>query len=83
MVQMVGVVIFTLGIPRTFEAIEEGHFDNTVIVIGYVIMRGAMLCQWVRAYRSDPEHRRAIATYMATLVVAQRACTCRSRRSSP
>lgn len=71
MVQMVGVVIFTLGIPRTFEAIEEGHFDNTVIVIGYVIMRGAMLCQWVRAYRSDPEHRRAIATYMATLVVAQ------------
>lgn len=45
MLQMIGVVIFTLGIPQLFQAVEHGHFDNTVIVIGYVIMRVAMLCQ--------------------------------------
>ena len=43
MVQMIGVVIFTLGIPQIFEAVDDGHFNNTVIVIGYVIMRAAML----------------------------------------
>ena len=68
---MIGVVIFTLGIPDLFHAVENGHFDNTVIVIGYGIMRLAMLVQWVRAARSDPAHRRAIRTYMVTLVLAQ------------
>lgn len=71
MLQMIGVVIFTLGIPQLFKAVEQGRFDNTVIVIGYVIMRLAMLCQWLRAYRSDTAHRGAIRTYIVTLVVAQ------------
>ena len=59
MVQIIGVVIFTLGIPDLFHAVENGHFDNTVIVIGYGIMRLAMLGQWVRAARSAPAHRGA------------------------
>lgn len=50
---------------------EHGRFDNTVIVIGYAIMRVAMLCQWLRASRNDTDHRRAIATYVTTLAIAQ------------
>lgn len=71
MVQMIGVVIFTLGIPDLFHAAENGRFDSTVIVIGYGIVRLAMLVQWVRAARFNPAHRRAIRTYMVTLVHAQ------------
>lgn len=71
LVQMIGVVVFTLGIPDLFKGVEHGQLDNTVIVVGYVIMRLAMLCQWARAYRSDPERRSAIRVYIATLTVAQ------------
>ena len=72
MLQMAGVVVFTLGIKDTFDALtEEHHFDNTIIVVGYVIMRVAMLAQWLRAARSDAAHRSSIRTYATTLVVAQ------------
>lgn len=71
MLQMIGVVIFTLGIPQVFDSVHHGHLNNTIIVIGYVIMRVAMLCQWVRAYRSCPANRSTIRVYIVTLVVAQ------------
>jgi len=59
MVQMVGVVVFSLGIPPMFHSVEEGHhLELRVMVIGYVVMRVAMVLQWWRATRESPSFRR-------------------------
>jgi low temperature requirement protein LtrA len=72
MLQMVGVVILALGIPPVFASIEEGEpVDNRVLVAGYVVMRVAMVFQWLRAARQDPERRSACLTYAAAITVAQ------------
>ncbi|WP_207803842.1 low temperature requirement protein A [Kocuria tytonicola] len=71
LLQMIGVVVLTLGIPDIFHAAAHGELDNTVSVTGYVIMRVAMLVQWGRAHRTDGEHRPAIRFYLSTLVIAQ------------
>jgi low temperature requirement protein LtrA len=72
MVQMVGVIILALGLPQTFASIEHGgHVDNTVMVAGYVVMRIAMVGQWLRAARQDPDRRSTCLTYAAVIVVAQ------------
>ena len=55
MLQMVGVIILALGIPPMFASIDAGdHVDNRVLVAGYVVMRIAMVFQWLRAARQDP-----------------------------
>jgi low temperature requirement protein LtrA len=72
MVQMVGVIILALGLPQTFASVEHGgHVDNTVMVAGYVVMRIAMVGQWLRAARQDPDRRSACLTYATVIVVAQ------------
>jgi low temperature requirement protein LtrA len=72
MLQMVGVIILALGIPQMFASIDHGeHVDNQVMVAGYVIMRIAMVAQWLRAARQDPQRRSACLTYAATITVAQ------------
>ncbi len=72
MLQMVGVIIFALGIPALFASIEHGeHVDNRVVVAGYIVMRIAMVFQWLRAARQDPPHRRACLTYAVLVTVAQ------------
>ena len=72
MLQMVGVIILALGIPPVYDSIAEGHHvDNRVLVAGYVVMRVAMVFQWLRAARQDPDHRRACLTYAAFITVAQ------------
>jgi len=72
MVQMVGVIIVALGLPDLFTSIDEGAtVDNRVMVAGYVIMRVAMVFQWARAARQDPEHRSACMTYVTAISVAQ------------
>ena len=44
MVQMVGVLIFALGLPDMFASLEHGaHVDNAVMVLGYVVMRVPMV----------------------------------------
>ena len=58
MVQMVGVLILALGIPPFFASIEHGeHVDNAILVAGYVVMRIALVGQWLRAAKQDPAHR--------------------------
>ena len=58
MLQMVGVIIMALGFPPMFASIEHGeHVDNRVMVAGYVVMRIALVGQWLRAARQDPDHR--------------------------
>ena len=55
MVQMIGVVVFSLGLPAMFHSIREAeHLDLRVMVLGYVVMRIAMLLQWWRAARESP-----------------------------
>ena len=72
MLQMTGVLVLAIGLPRLFASIEHGaHLDNSVMVLGYVIMRVAMVFQWLRAARQDPARRRACLTYAAAISLAQ------------
>ena len=72
MVQMVGVLVLAIGLPRMFASIEHGqHLDNSVMVLGYVIMRVARVFQWLRAAKEDPARRRVCLTYAATISIAQ------------
>ena len=72
MVQMIGVLILAIGLPRMFASLEHGgHFDNSVMVFGYVVMRVAMVFQWLRAARQDPARRKACLTYVAAISLAQ------------
>src|SRR5690349_22874516 len=42
MVQMVGVIVLSLGLPDMFDSLDHGHtVDNDVMVAGYVLMRVA------------------------------------------
>lgn len=70
--QMVGVLVLAIGLPRMFASIERGeHLDNSVMVLGYVIMRVALVFQWLRAARQDPARRRACLTYAIAISIAQ------------
>jgi len=58
MVQMVGVVVFSLGIAPMFHSIEEGHHVDVVMMVGgYVVMRVALVAQWARVSRQSPQFR--------------------------
>ena len=72
MVQMVGVLVLALGIPPFFASIEHGgHLDNALIVAGYVVMRVALVAQWLRAARQDPRRRPASLTYATVITIVQ------------
>jgi low temperature requirement protein LtrA len=72
MVQMAGVLILALGLPEMFESVEAGeHIDNRVMVAGYVVMRVAMVGQWLRAMREDPNRRESARIYILSLVLSQ------------
>jgi len=72
MVQMIGVLVLALGLPPMFASIEHGgHLDNSIMVLGYVIMRLAMVFQWFRAAKQDPGRRNTCLTYAATISIAQ------------
>jgi len=72
MVQMIGVLVLAIGLPPMFASIERGqHLDNSVMVLGYVIMRVALLSQWLRAAKQDSARRRACLTYAVTISIAQ------------
>lgn len=72
MVQMVGVLILALGLPEMFASIEEGvHVNNRIMVLGYVIMRVAMVFQWLRAAKQDLGRRKVCLTYVKAISLAQ------------
>jgi low temperature requirement protein LtrA len=72
MVQMIGVLVLAVGVPRLFASIERGdHLDTAVMVSGYVIMRLALVFQWLRAARQDPARRSACMTYAIVVSLAQ------------
>lgn len=72
MVQMVGVLVLAIGIPPLFASLEHGeHLDNGLMVAGYVIMRLAMVFQWLRAAKQDPARRSACLAYAKAIALAQ------------
>ena len=72
MLQMVGVLVLTLGIPQVFSSIADGrHVNNRALVAGYVVMRVGMVIQWLRAAKQDPDRRSACLTYASAITVAQ------------
>ncbi|WP_322858578.1 low temperature requirement protein A [Mycobacterium europaeum] len=72
MLQMVGVIIVALGLPQMFASVGHGrHLDNSVLVAGYVVMRIALVGQWLRAAKRDHVHRSACLTYAGWVTVTQ------------
>jgi low temperature requirement protein LtrA len=72
MVQMVGVIVLSLGLAQMFESIDHGAtVDNGVMVAGYVVMRVSMLFLWWRVSRDDADRREAARAYMTFVGVAQ------------
>ena len=72
MVQMIGVLVLAIGVPRMFASIEHGeHLDPSIMVLGYVIMRLALVFQWLRAARQDPARRRACLAYAGLVSLVQ------------
>ncbi|MGW3999834.1 low temperature requirement protein A [Amycolatopsis sp. NPDC004772] len=65
LLQIAGGLTIAAGVSTAFEG------DFRVIVAGYVLMRLAMVVQWLRAARSEPECRPAALRYAAGIVVVQ------------
>ena len=65
-VQIVGVLILAAGVESAF---ASGSF--TTITIGYVVMRVAMVAQWLRAAAGDPVGRPAALRCAAGITVLQ------------
>ncbi|WP_433292089.1 low temperature requirement protein A [Pseudonocardia sp. CA-142604] len=66
LLQMGGVLVLAAGVPA---ALNEQ--DWTAVTIGYVIMRVAMVVQWLRAAHDDPAHRATAHRYAAGIAVVQ------------
>lgn len=66
MVQIAGALTLAAGVPRAFES-----GDYLVITLGYVILRLAMLMQWLRAARADPEGRTTALRYAVGYALVQ------------
>lgn len=72
MVQMAGAIVVALGVAPLFESIDGGEpFDNRVLVGGYVVMRVAMVAQWLRAAAQSPPYRSTALTYATSIFIAQ------------
>jgi low temperature requirement protein LtrA len=57
-VTMTGALIFAAGIPQLFD-----EFDTRIAVLGYVVMRLALVTQWIRCARADPPRRKTAYRY--------------------
>jgi low temperature requirement protein LtrA len=63
---MSGVLVLAAGIEPAF---TENRW--TVVTIGYVLMRVAMVAQWLRASRSAGPHRRTTQRYALYIAIVQ------------
>jgi low temperature requirement protein LtrA len=66
LVQIAGALILAAGVPDAMDGA-----DFTAITIGYVVMRLAMVTQWLRAAAADPPHRRSALRFAAGIVAVQ------------
>lgn len=71
-VQMIGVIVLTFGLPTSFDAAGHGESpNNLLLVIGYIIMRIPLIALWLRAATQDPAHRNNALSYVIIITVAQ------------
>jgi low temperature requirement protein LtrA len=66
LVQIAGALILAAGVPDAMEG-----SDFAVITVGYVVMRLAMVTQWLRAASNDLPHRRSSLRFVAGIVTVQ------------
>jgi low temperature requirement protein LtrA len=66
-VQITGALILAGGIPAMFDT----RLPNVAVVAGYVVMRMAMVVQWLRAANADPEHAATARRYAAGITLVQ------------
>ena len=66
LVQMAGALVLATGVPAGFD-----RQDFLVITLGYVIMRLAMVAQWLRAGAGDPARRGTTLRYAIGIGVVQ------------
>ncbi len=66
LLQMAGVLVLAAGVKPAFT-----HGDFAVVVVGYVIMRVAMVTQWLRAAAEHPQGRGAAVRYAVGIIVVQ------------
>jgi low temperature requirement protein LtrA len=65
-VQMAGALVLAAGVPPAF---NDGDF--TLATIGYVVMRVAMVGQWLRVFRADPARRAAALRFAVGITIVQ------------
>ena len=65
-VQIAGVLVVAAGVPRIFT-----DLDFSIGVIGYVIMRAALVAQWLRVAREDPLGRPAALRFATGIGLVQ------------
>jgi low temperature requirement protein LtrA len=63
---MTGALIIAAGVGPAFE-----QRDYTIAVVGYVVMRIALVTQWLRAARDDPERRTTAYRYAVGVTACQ------------
>jgi low temperature requirement protein LtrA len=66
LVQMGGVLVLAAGVPAAFE-----HENFTAIIVGYLIMRFALVAQWVRAAIEFPAGRKTALRYAFGVAAVQ------------
>jgi low temperature requirement protein LtrA len=64
-VQIAGALVVAAGVPAAW------HDDLTTIVVGYVLMRLAMVAQWLRAARTDEAHRPTALRFALGITIVQ------------
>lgn len=66
-VQITGALIFASGVAGMFEDLRP----NIATLVGYVVMRLALVAQWLRAARFDPGHRPTALRYAVGVSLVQ------------
>ncbi|MEV6492710.1 low temperature requirement protein A, partial [Actinoplanes sp. NPDC051633] len=66
LVQIAGALVLAAGVESAFD-----HADYRAITAGYVIMRLAMVGQWLRAARNDSQRRATALRYAAGIALVQ------------
>ena len=65
LLQIAGVLVLAAGVPAAFDG------DFKMVTAGYVLMRVAMVTQWLRVARDHPAGRTTAVRYAAGIAVVQ------------
>lgn len=65
-IQIIGSLVLAAGIPSAF---QQQDFD--VIIVGYAIMRFALVSQWFRVAMSDPARKTTALRYAWGIIIVQ------------